>query len=157
MGHVFGCDAFFLEILSSPLDQLYTIHARHLKIYDDECDLVLFGFVEEARNCLSDRRPAVEEGGLVAQLELVEQDVFQSDLRENLVLENQDLASIYVDWFERDPVELKFVVHLMHFLTEDFGCDIYNEGFFTDTLINFVDKLDVTVHLMAKLPAHVEP
>jgi hypothetical protein len=66
MGHIFGFDAFFLEILSSPLDQLYAVHARHLKIDDDECDLVLVSFVEEARNCLSDGRPTVEEGSLLA-------------------------------------------------------------------------------------------
>jgi hypothetical protein len=39
---------------------------------------------------------------------------------------------------------------------KDFCHNVKNEGFFTDILIELVNKFDFAVHLMAELPAHVE-
>ena len=71
MRHVGGFDAFLLHVLFGPLYELNAVHARHLVIDYDERHLVVFDFMVVVRNRLGDRSPAVEESGLLAQLELV--------------------------------------------------------------------------------------
>ena len=91
--HLFRFNTFGAQEVSNPVNDMYTVHAGHLVVYDDERDLVEAQILVEVADGTSYRVPTVVEANLTRELELVEQDALQRYLSEHLILENENLGS----------------------------------------------------------------
>jgi len=93
---VFRVHLFLFEVAARPVDELYAVHARHVVVDDDDCNLVFTFLFEELLHRLCDGAAAAVEGGLVLQFEAEVHHLFERKKVECLVLKDENLGVDYL-------------------------------------------------------------